>query len=191
MPFPSVIAAELGGKTVRCDAFVEIGFANGARRMHNGFGTIETNDGKVWQGIGNLGSISGLQQAINGTAAPLELSLSGVDAGFAAQAKGNRDNWYMRPVVVFLQFFDADWQPLDMPFAVAFATMRQLTIDRRSTEEGMVYTVTVQAEGPFITRKRARYGFYSDTDQQKRFPGDRGCERTQGIEQHNIIFPDT
>ncbi|MFP5078660.1 hypothetical protein ACLE20_15245 [Rhizobium sp. YIM 134829] len=189
MDFPASVAAQLAGNVVRCDALAEIGFLNGSRRLYNGFGTLRTNDGKLWQGIGNLGSIGGLKQAMNGAAAPLELSVSGVDAGFAAQAKGDRANWYMRPVVIYLQFFANDWQPLDMPFAMAFATMRQLTIGRQSTEGGMVYSVTIQAEGPFITRKRARYGFYSDTDQQKRFPGDRGCERTSGIEQHVIIFP--
>ena len=189
MDFSAAVAAQLGGKVVRCDALVELGFTNGTSRLYNGFGELRTNDGKVWQGIGNLGSIGGLKQAINGQAAPLELTVSGVDANFASQAKGDRANWYMRPVVVYLQFFGEDWQPLDMPFAMSFATMRQLTIDRQSNDDGMVYSVTIQAEGPFITRKRARYGYYSDTDQQKRFAGDRGCERTSGIEQHVIIFP--
>lgn len=190
MDFSSAISAQLNGKLVRCDALVEFDFADGKKRLWNGFGTLQTNDGKTWQGIGNLGKIGGLKQSLNGSATPLDLSVSGVDAAFAAQAKGDRDNWYMRPVIVYLQFFDDAWQPLDMPFAIVFSTMRQMTIDRQSTEDGMVYTVTIRSEGPFITRKRPRYGYYSDSDQQKRFAGDRGCERTSGIEQHVIIFPE-
>lgn len=190
MDFSTAVAAQLAGKVVRADILVEFDFANGIRRLYNGFGPLVTNDAKTWEGIGGLGSISGLQQSFNGAALPLDLTVSGVDAGFAAQARGDRANWYMRPVVAYLQFFDEGWQPLDSPMAFVLATMRQLEIERTSTDAGMVFTVSIRAEGPFITRKRPRYGFYSDTDQQQRFPGDKGCERTQGIEQHIIIFPE-
>ncbi|CZT36130.1 hypothetical protein [Rhizobium sp. 9140] len=190
MDFSAAIAAQIAGNRVYCDVLVEMDFVDGMRRLYNGFGPLTTNDGKTWEGIGGLGSVNGLRQSIDGKAEPVDLTVSGVDRHFAAQAKGSRANWYMRSVVVYLQFFGDDWQPLDMPLAVVLADMRTLEIKRVSTDDGMLYTVSIRSEGKFITRKRPRYGYYSDTDQQKRSPGDKGCERTRGIENHIIPFPD-
>ena len=191
MDFPEAIRAQLEGRVVRCDVLVRFGFTTGAKRLWNGSGPLPTNDGQTWEGIGGIGSISGLQQAINGASPPLDFTVSGVDSDFAARAKADRASWFNQPVLVYWQFFDENWQCLDMPMPFRFGRMKTLSADRKWDDSGKhhVHTVSIRAEGLFIDQRRPRYGFYTDADQQGRSPGDRFCERVAGIEGKIIDFP--
>ena len=190
MNFPATVKAQLTGERVRVDALVEFGFASGITRLWNGFGLLPTNDGKTWQGLGNMGRIDGLEQSINGTAPTQTFTLSGVDPTFAAIAKGEAAEYYRRPVTVFLQFFGDDWQPLDNPFAISLRHMERIKAKRTQTEEGFEYTISLTAETPFTTRRRPPFSYWTDRDQQLRYPGDRGLEEVAGIDGKEITFPD-
>jgi len=152
-------------------------FVSTTIRLWNGSGPLGTQDGKVWEGLTGLGSLSGLQQAINGTAPEQVLTLSGVDARFASIARGEREEYYDRALLVRLQFFDEAWQTLDAPYAVTMRLMKRLTQTVAQGEEGPVYNLSLSAETPFVTRRRPSYGYLTDRDQQCRYPGDRGLER--------------
>lgn len=190
MDFSATIQAALGGEVVRMDALVEFDFLSETIRLWNGTGTLKTLDGKSWEGIAGLGDIDGLEQSVDGTAPEQTFTLSGVDARFAAVAKGDADEYFDRPVKVYLQFFDAGWQPLDDPFAVSLRRMQRIKAKRTDTEEGFVYSVSVMAETPFTTRRRPPFSYNTDRDQNRRFPGDRGFEEVAGIDGKKITFPD-
>ncbi|GAB5376469.1 MAG: hypothetical protein AcusKO_29310 [Acuticoccus sp.] len=190
MDFSEAIKAQLAGERVRVDALVEFSFLSDTVRLWNGFGTLKTSDDRNWEGIGGIGRIDGLEQSVDGTAPEQTFTLSGVDSRFAALAKGSADEYYRRPVSVFLQFFDDDWQTLDSPLAISLRHMERLKATRAQGDEGFVYTVSITAETPFTTRRRPPFSYYTDRDQQRRFPGDRGCEEIAGIEGKKIVFPD-
>ncbi|MCS0497858.1 hypothetical protein NVS89_22465 [Ancylobacter sp. MQZ15Z-1] len=189
--FPAAIDAQLGGRLVRCGILVRFDFPTGAVRLWNGARALRTNDGYLWSGLRVVGDISGLGQSVNGAAAPLDLTVSGVDADFAAKVKGDRANWYDAVVIVFWQFFDESWQPLDLPMPFRFAQLKTMTASRSWDDSNMrhVYTVSVRAEGPFINNRRPRHGFYTDADQKARSPGDRFFDRVAGIEGRVINWP--
>lgn len=178
------------GHIVRCDVLAEFMFASETIRLWNGFGNLPTLDGKVWQGIAGLGDISGLSQSFNGSAPPLSLSVSGVDSRFAAKAKAEATEYFNRPIVVYLQFFDENWRPLDNPYGLTMARMTNLTSQMKNGENGKVYTVAITAETPFAVRRRPPFGYYTDRDQQIRYPGDLGLSRVAGIDNRVIRFPD-
>lgn len=180
----------MAGQVVRCDVLAEFMFVSETIRLWNGFGDLPTLDGKTWQGIAGLGDISGLSQSYNGSAPPLSLSVSGVDARFAAKAKDEASEYFNRPIVIYLQFFTEDWQPLDNPYGLTMARMTNLTSQMKSGPEGKVYTVAVTAETPFAVRRRPPFGYYTDRDQQIRYPGDKGLSRVAGIDNRVIRFPD-
>lgn len=190
MDFPEAIKAMLAGKNVRRARLVLFDFASGPIGVWQGFGPLQTKDGKLWHGVGELGSISGVAQAINGSSPELRLTLSGVDETFAMKAKAEADEYYNRAVTVFSQYFDEDWQCLDLPFAEIWALMRKLTPAAEMQDDGKVRTITISGETPFATKKRPRFAYLSDRDQQSRHPGDKAAERVQGIDNQLVTFPD-
>ncbi|WP_226578250.1 hypothetical protein [Acuticoccus sediminis] len=190
MDFSAAIAAQLAGDVVRVDALVEFQFASETIRLWNGFGQLTTSDAKTWEGLSGLGSISGIDQSINGSAPTQTFTVSGVDSRFAARAKGAQAEYYRQPVLTYLQFFDEDWQTLDAPFAVAFRQMDTIKARREMTDDGPVFTVSVTAETPFITRRRPPNGYFTDRHQKLIDPADLGLAYTAGIDGKSILFPD-
>lgn len=190
MDFSSAIAAQLAGRSVRVSPLMRFDFLSGTSRFWTGFGTLRTLDGAEWLGTQGLGSLGEITGSMNGTAPEQTFTLSGVDADFVASAQASKAEYYGRLCFVYFQFFDAAWQPLDNPVAFWWGRMYGLTAGQATAEDGFTRTITLSAETFFANRRRPRNGYYTDRDQQARFPGDRGCERVLGIQSKNIIFPD-
>lgn len=177
--FSAAIQAQLERKMVRVAQLVEFHFLDAVKRVWTGFGDT-TIGGHVWQGTNELGSITGISQARDGSAEQATFSLSGVAADLLAKAVGDPEQYTQRPVKVFLQFFDDDWQPLDSPQAIWLGYMDTLQITRTG-DDGPTRTITMTAENVFANRARPPYGSYSDSDQQARYSGDKGCERVAAL----------
>ncbi|GAB4071773.1 hypothetical protein KHC28_00435 [Ancylobacter sonchi] len=191
MYLPDEILAQMAAPTARHAFLAEFGFADGVRRVWEGTHRVITPDGHGWDGLSVLGSISGLAQTQNGAAPPLEFTLSGVDAGFAAKVKGDRANWYLRPAIVYWLFFDERWQPIGNPRACRFGLIQNMTATRTwdGEQKQHIYTVGLRAEGLFIGQGRARNAYYTDADQKRRSAGDRFFDRVAGIEGKVIQWP--
>lgn len=193
--FPEAIAADLAGKKVQCAFLVMFDFASGPLRLWRGMGRLDTNDGNQWKALGELGSITGIQQAVNGNAPEMTFTLSGVDADaqrkardeFATEAKG-------RMVYVLLQFFGTDdpgdpdnQRPLDNPYPIAAARMLR---PEYVADSGGERSIAVRCESLFSLRSRPRWAMYTDSDQQHRFPGDKGFEFVGAVVNKVVTWPD-
>ncbi|SCW61866.1 hypothetical protein SAMN02927924_01704 [Sphingobium faniae] len=193
--FPDTIAASLAGSRVDCAFLVRFDFASKPMRLWKGNGRLRTNDGMFWNGIGQLGSMSGIEQAVNGEAPEMSFGLSGIDAEimrlardeFEAEVKG-------RLVYVLIQFFGVDdpddpdnQRPLDNPYPVCCG--RCLTPTFTMNQEGE-RSVTIAAESLFSLRSRPRHAMYTDADQQRRFPGDKGFEFVGSLVNKVVTWPD-
>lgn len=192
MDFPETIEAQIAGRAVRMACLMRFDFLSGTGRYWMGFGPLVTNDAQTWMGANNMASIGEITSSVNGTAPEQTFTLSGIDAAFVASAKSDPTEYYGRLCFIYLQFFDEDWQPLDNPFAVWWGRMYSLAVAEGPADsgEGFERTITLSAESPFASRRRPRYGYYTDRDQQSRFPGDLACERTAGMQSKLVIFPD-
>ena len=193
--FPETIAAALAGSKVQCAFLVRFDFTSETMRLWNGNGRLKTNDGMFWDGIGQLGSMSGIEQAVNGEAPEMSFMLSGIDAeimrlardDFEAEVKG-------RMVYVLIQFFGVDdpddpdnQRPLDNPYPVCSG--RCLTPSFSLSAEGE-RSVTISAESLFSLRSRPAWAMYTDSDQQRRFPGDKGFEFVGSLVNKVVTWPD-
>jgi hypothetical protein len=194
--FPDTIAADMAGQRVSACFLVEFNFVTEPVRLWlGGNGELETNDGQIWNGLGQIGALSGVEQAVNGDAPEMTFTLSGVDSQivrlareeFDAEAKG-------RMVYVLIQFFGVDdpedpdnQRPLDLPYPIAAA--RVLTPEFVYGENGE-RSVTVRCESLFSLRSRPRYAMYTDSDQQRRFPGDLGFSFVAGLVSKVVTWPD-
>lgn len=193
--FPETIAHALAGGRVDVAWLVRFDFTSETLRLWTGNGLLTTADDEQWKGIGQLGGLSGIEQAVNGEAPQATFTLSGIDADimrlardeFEAQVKG-------RPVYVLIQFFGVDdeddpdnQRPLDSPYALWSARCLTPTFVIEETGER---SVSLSAESLFSLRSRPNYAMYTDADQRRRFPGDRGFEFVGSLVNKVVTWPD-
>ncbi|MGQ0445941.1 MAG: hypothetical protein ACT4O2_12655 [Beijerinckiaceae bacterium] len=110
--FSATIEAQLAGREVRGALLVRFDFASQSIWLWPGHGMLNAG-GALWSGAGELGKIEGLESPLRGIAPVVTFTLSGVDPYLIAEAIGNPAEYRGQLVTVFLQFFDADWAPLD------------------------------------------------------------------------------
>jgi hypothetical protein len=185
--FTETIAASLQGRVVRAAYLVKLDFVTEPWQLWNGEGVLETSLGN-WYGIGGLGTLDGIEQAIAGTAPEARLGLSGIDSAtlqiasedFDAEAKN-------RPVTVYMQFFEEDSEvPLDDPYPIwAGVMMRPEFAVTGSTRD-----IVISGESIFMLRSRPNFAMYTDSDQKRRYPGDRGFEFVAGLRNKVVTWPD-
>jgi hypothetical protein len=172
--FDATIAAALAGRVVRTARLVEMDFADGAARLWEGGTGLIKVGGLEWQGAGELGSISGIESALGGTAPQVTLALSGIAASFVGEMVASETNVKGRDVTIYFQFFDEDWTPLDNPYAVFLGLMDVMTAKIKSPTSA---TIELTCEGIFTRRSRPVWGYLSDRSQQALYPGDTGLSR--------------
>jgi hypothetical protein len=189
MDFSETVKAQLAGRTVRVAPLLRFDFASGAQRYWPGFGSLVAG-GETWIGTQNMAQIGEVVASANGSAPEQTFTLSGVDATFVAEAQAARAEYYGRLAFIYFQFFDEHWQVLDGPVPFWWGRMYGLTVKQASEEDGFTRTITLSAETVFAARRRPRNSYYTDRDQQGRFPGDKGCERVLGMQSKLITFPD-
>lgn len=183
--FPAATSALLAGQIVRCAVLVRFDFTTAPRNLWLGAGKLWAG-GEYWDGLGELGSVSGIESAIGGTAPVATFRLSGVDAALVPAALASATEVKGRDVTVYLQFFDDEQQTLDEPFSIYAGTLDVMRINAQGSE---LRTIEVTAETLFARRAMPPWGYLTDRDQQKLFPGDRGLEHVPFMISRTVNWP--
>lgn len=168
---PSVVRELAAGHRVQAATLFLFEFTSGPQYFWDGVGYL-TADGHDWLGFGQLVSVSGLEQSRGMGAPQTTFKLSGVDDNLIAIAVNSAAEVTGNPCTVYLQFLSSAGVPLDEPIAIWAGTMDTLTFQAGVRDQA----ITLTAETLFVDRVRAPWGFYTDTDQRSRWPGDRGFE---------------
>jgi hypothetical protein len=172
----------LSQTTVRLDLLVEFQFTSGTTRVWNGNtelqSGIEDGQPKVWKPMYGSGQVDGLSLPTGATAESVNFTVAGIPddkIGLLAKALEESPQVAQRLVTVYLQLFDADWQPFGAPIGLWWGFMQPPRVARSQMQdtEGAVQSVSLTAENAFFNRARPPYGRYTDRDQQKRSPGDK------------------
>ena len=181
------IISLLSMTSVRSAWLIHLDFLNAPMRIWEGTGLLTTKDGKEWAGLGELGTVTGLEAAI-GTAAPVaNFTLSGVDKSLMAQAVDTATQVTGRDATVYGQFFDDDFKPFGGVFAIWSGIMDQMTY---SADGPTDRTINLSVEGLWTRRGRPAFGLYTDRDQRRRYPGDRGLEQVSALINKTVTWPD-
>lgn len=192
--FGATINAYLAGRKVNMRPLALFDFRDGEMPVWAGEYDL-VSGGKTWKGLGSVASVDGLDQAATLESSPMTFTLSGVEkpgtgTTFISIAKSSdRANYIKRLVYVYVQFFDDDWQPLDDPFALKAGIMADMQMSRSRTNGGVLRTITMQANNIFYGRGVAPAAFYTDRDQQTRFPGDLGMQFIPSLQSKQIPVP--
>jgi hypothetical protein len=183
--FVSTVAAYLAGQTVNASFLVEFDFADQTVRLWPGLGDLYAG-GQTWAGIGQLGSISGIESAIGDAAPQVTFGLSGVDPSLVAEALADSANVKGRNVPVFLQFFDGAMQTLNVPYSIYAGIM---DVTKIKADGPATRTIELTSETLFTRRGVPPWGYLSASSQRGLYPGDAGLDMMTQMQNISTGWP--
>ena len=110
--FPDDVATALAQQNVAIVTFAKLEFPSGTVYLHNSLGSY-TWGGHDWLGVGDLGSISQVEEGLDVSPYAITLTLSGLDATISGAAL--TEDYYLHGVTVYLGVLDTDDVLIDTP----------------------------------------------------------------------------
>lgn len=184
----------LAAKEIRMAPLVKMEFEGDTAYCWNGYTPITTGENEYLPMYG-AAAISGLGFSAGTASENVTVSLSGLpdDAlPFLSQALSATNSISQRMLTVYIQFFDINWQPEGPPIGIFYGFMQPPTITRTAATEteGASQSISITAENALFFRSKPKNGRYTDQDQKRRSPTDRGFEFVKSLTFKNFTYPD-
>lgn len=168
----------LDGATAHPVLLVRIGSADGDVRMWTGWGTISW-DGHDWLGIADFGGVSEVTETTNIDSSSPVFYLNGIGPDLLSYVQDVVGRGF--PAELYIGAFK-NGALIGDPYPASIAVTDQTEI----TDEGDAINVTLSTAGDMITLARPKVGRLTDADQQARYPGDRGFEYVDDLQEVEI-----
>ncbi len=182
--FPTNVLNALSAQHVALVSFAELQFSSGTIYLHNSIGTY-TWGGHDWLGVGDLSDISQIEEGADVSPYSITLSLSGLDAQVSGAAL--TEDYYMRPVKVYLGVLDASDALLADPTILWEGSMQQMLVSV-GADGGDVISLTAESE--LARFDKASNVKYTDAQLQSDFAGDLAFEFMADIDGAKIRWGD-
>ena len=177
----SAFVAALDANVLRPAIFVSMAFANETLYLWSGTGTVTWN-GISWSGVGTLGSIASVEEGSTVQARGTVLTLSGIDPQLLGDSLSDLQQGL--PVTVWLALFDSTPAIIANPVIVFQGRMDQPTI----TMDGTTATIQINCESRLIDMNVPAERRYTNEDQQRDYPNDRGFEFVNAIQEMTLYW---
>jgi len=173
-------------------------FPSKTMRLWDGAGPYMDADGDIWVGSVLSEGLDQIETAINGEAATLTLSVSGVAGEIADLAYEDMEDGEVigAKVQILIQPCDEWDQPVGDAEVRFTGTIDNLLIDDAAAGENVVSAVSIEVTNRFNLRTLTSGAVLSDVDQRARSavinpgaPADRFCERIPGLSDQTIVWP--
>jgi hypothetical protein len=170
--------AQLGAGKIKPVLFLQMQFLDGPIFVWSGLGNLNWN-GRVWVGLGTLGTISPIEESSEIKATNVTFTLSGIPQDLIRHAlsqvrQGN-------PVQLWFGALGDNNNVLADPLQIFAGRMDVPTID----EGAQTSTISIAVENRLIDLNRSRERRFTDQDQQIDHPGDLGFQYVQFIQGWN------
>lgn len=173
----SVVANALGDEVVEPFFAVDLMFDSGALRFWSGVG-IKTISGFEYIGTGTFLSISDIEETAEIAAAGATLTLSGIPTELLSLALA--EPYQNRVARIYFGLMGEE---------ASMAEIFTGTMDLMDIEEGATTsTIQLTIENRLLDLERPRVRRLTNNDQQSRFPGDRGLEFVEAIQDRPILW---
>ena len=164
--FPAAVATALAQKNVAIVTFAKLEFPSGTVYLHNSLGSY-TWGGQEWLGVGDLGSISQVEEGLDVSPYAITLTLSGLNATISGAAL--TEDYYLHGVTVYLGVLDADDVLIDTPTQIWAGFMDQMNMTVGADGGDAIQLV---AESELSRFNKSLNLMYTNTAQQERSTGD-------------------
>ena len=176
---PDVIAA-LESRIFRPVYFVEILFDE-TLRFTSAYSSMSIG-GVEYFGAGNLGSVSPVTEGIELNPQELKIIVAGVSETSLAAIVTER--YLNRPAKVLSALLDEQGQIIGEPME-SFSGL----VDEIQVEIGSIGRITITVRDELADWARPRIERYTNSDQQARYPGDKGLEYMSQVSDKQIVWP--
>lgn len=156
---------------------IEILFDSGPTRLWNGYGEI-TFQGKTFFGGGNLLNVSDIEEVSDIEAKGLALVLSGIPSEFISLAL--QEPYQNRLARFFIGALEDDGTV--QAYELFAGRLDIMTIQ----ESGETASISMTVENRLIDLDRPRIRRYTSEDQKSLFPGDRGFDYVNDLQDRPI-----
>ena len=173
--------AALASDQVRPAIFVQVTFTTGSVYLWNGYGPINWN-GQSWLGIGTFGSVSTMEESSSVEAKGITLTLNGIDPTLLSDVLVDYQTGL--PALVWLGLFDSNRQLIPSPLLAFAGRMDQPTISL----DGATASISIACESRLLDMNVSVERRYTNEDQQLDYPGDRGFEFVNSIQEVSIYW---
>ncbi len=119
------VKAALASQHVEIVSFAKLEFPSGTVYLHNSLGTL-TWGGNDWLGVGDLGAISQVEEALDVSPYAITLTLSGLNTTITAAAL--TENYFMHSATIYIGVLDADAELITTPTQIWSGYMDQMNM---------------------------------------------------------------
>ena len=137
--------------------------------------------GDVYLGVGRLGAISEIAEGTEIRSYGLSLRMSGIPLDYRDQVI--ESDGQGRAGRVWLGLLDDQHRPIGVPLKVFQGRM-----DVTDIEIGQNIGVTISLESRLVDWERPRVRRFTDQDQKRAYPGDRGFEYVQAVSDMELVW---
>jgi len=164
--FPANVATALAQQHVAIVSFAKLEFPSGTVYVHNSLGTY-TWGGQDWLGVGDLGSISQVEEGLDVSPYAITLTLSGLDATISGVAL--TEDYYLHPVTVYLGVLDTDDVLISDPTQIWAGFMDQMNMSVGADGGDAIQLI---AESELSRFNKSLNLMYTNVAQQEKSAGD-------------------
>ena len=164
--FSTAVNTALQAQNVNLVMFAKLEFPSGTLYVHNGLGTYNW-DSQDWLGVGDLGSISKVEEGTDVSPYAITLTLSGLDSTMSGAAL--TEDYFMRPVTVYLGLLDSDDTLIDTPTQIWEGLMDQMNLTVGANGGDAIQLI---AESELSRFDKSKNLMYTNANQQQRYAGD-------------------
>lgn len=173
--------AALQANLLRPAVFVSAAFASATLYLWSGRGSVTWN-GHTWLGVGTMGSIAPVEEGSTVEARGTTLTLSGIDVTVLGDSL--TDLRQGLPVTVWFALFDDTLALIPNPVIAFQGRMDQPTI----SHDGQTCTIQINCESRLMDLNTPAERRYTNEDQQRDYPNDRGFEFVNSIQEVTIYW---
>jgi hypothetical protein len=174
-PLTSGMLAQLTAPRIKPLLLVQMQFTSGIAYMWTGIGNLQWN-GQTWIGVGDMGTISAIEESSEIKATNVTFTLSGIGQDIIHKALGEMRQGY--PVQLWFGTLGDNNNVIADPLQMYAGRMDAPSID----EGAPTATISIATENRLIDLNRSRERRYTDQDQQINYPGDLGMQYVQLVQ---------
>lgn len=176
----ATVEAAAEESNVRPYLLVNLDYESGAVRLASTPFDV-TFAGASYLGVGRLGSISAIQEGPEMKSYGISMQLSGIPLSYMQEMRAER--FQDRACRIWLGFLDSGHRPIGMPVQMFGGRMDVVTF-----EIGETITATLTAESRLVDWERPRVRRYTDQDQKRAYPEDKGLEFVQATTEMELVW---